>query len=102
MLDDAGLLTPEILGQDVLAVLPPIYPEWLGERSFTATHGVRFPYVIGEMARGIATPQMTIEGVRAGVMAFYGSAGLDLATIEAGVRRSRPPLAPMPGAGART
>ncbi|MET0937189.1 MAG: PfaD family polyunsaturated fatty acid/polyketide biosynthesis protein, partial [Luteibacter sp.] len=51
----------------------------------TAAHGVRFPYVIGEMARGIATPHMTVEGVRAGGMAFYGSAGLDLNTVEAGV-----------------
>src|SRR5262249_16404308 len=51
-----------------------------------AAHGVRFPYVIGEMARGIATARMTVEGVRAGVMAFFGSAGLDLGAIEAGVR----------------
>ncbi|AQT79156.1 2-nitropropane dioxygenase [Mycolicibacterium litorale] len=86
LLDNGGLLTPGLLRQQVLAVLPPIYPEWLGDRSFTATHGVRFPYVIGEMARGIATPRMTVEGVRAGGMAFYGSAGLDLATVEAGIR----------------
>ncbi len=68
VLDGAGVLTPpELMRHDVLAVLPPIYPEWLGDRSFTATHGVRFPYVVGEMARGIATPpQMTVEGVRAG------------------------------------
>lgn len=85
LLDAAGHLTPEIMGQNLLAVLPAIYPEWLGDRAFTAAHGVRFPYVIGEMARGIATPQMTVEGVRAGVMAFFGSAGLDLGAIEAGV-----------------
>ena len=83
---DAGGLTPEIARQDVFAVLPPIYPEWLGERGFTAAHGVRFPYVIGEMARGIATARMTVEGVRAGVMGFFGSAGLDLGAVEAGVR----------------
>ncbi|CAN5788405.1 PfaD family polyunsaturated fatty acid/polyketide biosynthesis protein [soil metagenome] len=81
-----GGLTPEIISQDVLAVLPPIYPEWLGDRSFTAAHGVRFPYVIGEMARGIATARMTVEGVRAGVMAFFGSAGLDLGAVETGVQ----------------
>ena len=86
LLDAAGRLTPEIVRQGLLAVLVPIYPEWLGDRGFTATHGVRFPYVIGEMARGIATAQMTVEGVRTGVMAFFGSAGLDLSEIEAGVR----------------
>ncbi|KDF01155.1 2-nitropropane dioxygenase [Mycolicibacterium aromaticivorans JS19b1 = JCM 16368] len=94
VLDGAGVLTPELMRHDVLAVLPPIYPEWLGDRSFTATHGVRFPYVVGEMARGIATPQMTVEGVRAGVMAFYGSAGLDLATVEAGLREIQAALGP--------
>ncbi len=97
VLSDAGLLAPEVVGHELLAVLPPIYPEWLGERSFTAAHGVRFPYVIGEMARGIATPRMTIEGVRAGVMAFYGSAGLDLPTIEAGVREIQGALGPDAG-----
>ncbi len=69
----------------VLAVLPPLFPEWLGDQSFLAAHKVRFPYVIGEMARGIATPAMVIAGVRAGLMAFYGSAGLRLDEIERGI-----------------
>jgi len=97
LLDAGGALTPEILGQGLLAVLPPIYPEWLGDRGFTAAHGVRFPYVIGEMARGIATPRMTVEGVRAGVMGFYGSAGLDLGTVEAGIREIQGALGPDAG-----
>lgn len=69
----------------VLAVLPALYPEWLGDRAFCTAHGVRFAYVIGEMARGITTPRMVIEGVRAGVMAFYGSAGLSIDEIARGV-----------------
>ena len=71
--------------EGILAILPPIYPEWLGDRTFVSTHGLRFPYVIGEMARGIATPAMVVAGVRAGVMAFYGSAGLRLEEIENGI-----------------
>ena len=39
----------------LLASLPPVYPEWLGDRSFGQVHGVRFPYVSGAMANGIAT-----------------------------------------------
>ena len=89
---DGGLA--EIAGEELLALLPPIYPEWLGERSFTAAHGVRFPYVVGEMARGIATPRMAIAAVRAGGMGFYGSAGLDLDTVEAGVREIQEALGP--------
>ena len=34
--------------------LPPVYPEWLGDRTFQESHGVRFPYVMGSMANGIA------------------------------------------------
>lgn len=96
LLDAAGL-TPEILRQDLIAVLPAMYPEWLGDRGFTAAHGVRFPYVIGEMARGIATARMTVEGVRAGGMAFFGSAGLGLEAIEAGVREIQAALGPESG-----
>src|SRR5690349_3933590 len=41
-------------GCEVVGTLSPLYPEWLGDRSFTTDHGVRFPYVAGEMAQGIA------------------------------------------------
>ena len=67
-------------------VLPPIYPEWLGDRAFSATHGTRFNYIVGEMARGIATPLMVVEAVRAGCVGFYGSAGLPVEEIERGIR----------------
>ncbi len=65
--------------------LPPIYPEWLGDRAFTAAHAIRFPYVVGEMARGIATPQMVIAAAQAGCLGFYGSAGLPRDDIRKGV-----------------
>ena len=39
----------------LVASLPPIYPEWLGDRSFCEVHGSRFPYVAGAMANGIAS-----------------------------------------------
>ncbi len=62
-----------------------VYPEWLGDRSFTRTHGSRFAYVVGEMARGIATPRMVVEAVKAGLVGFYGSAGLRPETIADGI-----------------
>ena len=74
------------------AVLPPLYPEWLGDRAFSGTHGSRFNYVVGEMARGIATPRMVVEAVRAGCVGFYGSAGLPLEEIEAGIHRIKSQL----------
>lgn len=60
----------------LVAMLPPLYPEWLGDRSFQEVHGVRFPYVSGAMANGIATTQIVIEMARAGFLGFFGAAGL--------------------------
>ena len=62
-----------------------VHPEWLGDPTFTRQHGSRFAYVVGEMARGIATPHMVVEAVRAGLVGFYGSAGLRPETIAAGL-----------------
>jgi len=65
--------------------IPPVFPEWLGDRSFTAAHNTRFPYVVGEMARGIATPKMVIAACEAGLLGFYGSAGLPLSEVQQGI-----------------
>lgn len=74
----------------LLATLPALYPEWLGDRSFTEVHRTRFPYATGAMANGIATAELVIEAARGGFLGFFGAAGLDpdrisreLDTIEA-------------------
>ena len=69
----------------LLAVLPPLYPEWLGCRSFGEVHDVRFPYVSGAMANGIATTQIVIEMAKAGFLGFFGAAGLPRHQVEAAV-----------------
>ena len=70
-------------GEDITGALPPLYPEWLGDRSFQEAHGVRFPYCVGPMANGIASAPLVIAAARAGVLAFFGAAGLSPATVEA-------------------
>jgi len=69
----------------VTGVMPPLYPEWLGDRSFVEVHGVRFPYVAGELATGIATARMVIAAARGGFLGFFGAAGLDLGRVERGI-----------------
>lgn len=69
----------------LLAALPPLYPEWLGARSFNDVHGVRFPYVTGAMANGIATTRLVIAMAEAGMLGFFGAAGLALPRVEAAV-----------------
>lgn len=69
----------------LVASLPPVYPEWLGSSEFLEAHGVRFPYVSGAMAHGIASPRLVLAMARSELMAFYGSAGVPLADVEASI-----------------
>lgn len=77
--------TAYALAADARFRIPPVFPEWLGDRGFTATHNTRFPYIVGEMARGIATPDMVIAAAKAGLLGFYGSAGLPLQQVREGI-----------------
>ena len=69
----------------VVGTLPPIYPEWLGDREFCEAHGTRFPYVTGAMANGIATPALVATMAEAGMLGFFGAGGLSYAAVEAGL-----------------
>jgi trans-AT polyketide synthase/acyltransferase/oxidoreductase domain-containing protein len=69
----------------VQATLPPMYPEWLGDRGFTETHGLRFPYLAGAMANGIATVALVSALSRAGCLGFFGAAGLSPGRVEAAI-----------------
>jgi PfaD family protein len=69
----------------LLATLPALYPEWLGDRTFGEVHRVRFPYVAGEMANGIATTRLVIAMARAGMLGFFGAAGLGHERVESAI-----------------
>ena len=68
----AAVAAPFLL--ELLGILPPVYPEWLGDRTFLEDHGLRFPYMTGAMANGIATTRLVIEVARAGMLGFFGAA----------------------------
>lgn len=83
-------------GAAQIGLLPPLYPEWLGDRGFCEAYGLRFPYVVGEMANGIATEAMVVAAAQAGTLGFFGSAGLAparvvdaLGRIRAGLKEGR-------------
>ncbi|MCP4602226.1 MAG: PfaD family polyunsaturated fatty acid/polyketide biosynthesis protein [Proteobacteria bacterium] len=65
-----------------LGALPAMYPEWLGDRSFLEVHSARFPYVGGAMYQGIASTDMVIALAKAGMLGFFGAAGLTLDDLE--------------------
>ena len=69
----------------LVGILPPLFPEWLGDRAFCEVHGCRYPYVVGEMANGIATARMVIAAHQAGFLGFFGAAGLPPARVEAAI-----------------
>ncbi len=71
----------------LVATLPPTYPEWLGDRSFAEVHGVRFPYIAGAMANGIASTDLVIAMARGGMLGFFGAAGLAPARVEQALDR---------------
>ncbi|MCB9664732.1 MAG: PfaD family polyunsaturated fatty acid/polyketide biosynthesis protein [Alphaproteobacteria bacterium] len=64
-----------------LGTLPPLFPEWLGDRSFAEVHGTRFAYVVGAMANGIATTRMVRAAANAGFLGMFGAAGLSHARV---------------------
>ncbi len=77
--DNAGPAWP------LLAYLPPLPPERLGDPGFLAAHGVRYPYMSGAMANGIASTRLVIAMSRAGMLGSFGAAGLSLQRIAAAV-----------------
>lgn len=83
-------------GLPVLAVLPPLHPSALGDPAFGADHGVRFPYVTGAMANGIASADLVEAVAGAGMLAFFGAAGLGLDRIEAAIVRLKQSLGGRP------
>lgn len=78
----------------LIAVLPAIYPEWLGGRQFTAAHNCRFPYVVGAMARGITTARMVTAACRHGLLSFFGAAGLRPPAVAAAIAEIASQVAP--------
>ncbi|MEG8184593.1 PfaD family polyunsaturated fatty acid/polyketide biosynthesis protein [Nocardia terpenica] len=85
-------VTGDPAGWRVLATLPPLYPEWLGDRSFNELHGTRFPYVAGEMANGIATTELVVAMGKADMLGFFGAAGLPLPRVEQAIATIRAAL----------
>ena len=69
----------------LLGILPPLYPEWLGDRGFQETHGVRFAYVGGALARGIGSTRLVIELGKMGALGMFGAAGLSPEVVEAAI-----------------
>ncbi len=87
------LKNPVVIGS---ASAPALRPEDLGDPSFRREHGVRYAYATGAMANGIASVELVEAGARAGLLSFFGSAGLPPERVEAAVERLQKSLDGLP------
>ncbi|MDA8405140.1 MAG: PfaD family polyunsaturated fatty acid/polyketide biosynthesis protein [Desulfobacteraceae bacterium] len=66
----------------VIAFAPPLHPANLGSPDFKRRHQLRYPYVSGAMAHGIASVALLKAAAQSGMMGFFGAAGLSLNDLE--------------------
>lgn len=74
-------------GEAVAVSLPALLPGQLGDKAFCREIGIRYPYLGGSMAKGISSVAMVEALGEAGMLGFFGAAGLAFAEVEAAVNR---------------
>ncbi|HBA86621.1 MAG TPA: 2-nitropropane dioxygenase [Geobacter sp.] len=75
---------------------PPCLPENLGDPAFCREIGIRYPYLGGSMAKGISSAAMAEELGRAGMLGFFGAAGLPLSLVSDTADRLKASLGDIP------
>jgi len=74
---------PEMLKTSSVKGLIAATPlQTLGDEFFCHDHGIRYAYVGGSMAKGISSVEMVKALGHAGMLGFFGSAGLSLEQVE--------------------
>jgi len=69
------------------AFVPACSPETLGDPGFRRDHGIRYAYLAGAMANGIGSVEIVETLAGAGMLGFFGAAGLGLDRIERAIDR---------------
>lgn len=100
--DGPGLAEGGAIGFDGDEGLPlagyaaPCPPEQLGDAAFRADHQLKYAYVTGAMANGIGSADIVEAMSRAGMLGFFGSAGLAPDIVEQNVVRLKQNLGDAP------
>jgi len=74
-------------GHPLLAVAPALPMHQLGSPTFLADHRLKYPYMTGSMANGIASCEIVEAMARAGMLGSFGSAGLSIERVTAAIDR---------------
>jgi PfaD family protein len=80
----------------VAAYLPPLPAQQLGDPEFLREHNVRFAYMTGAMANGIASVEIVEAMGKAGMLGSFGAAGQSLERIGAAIDRLNASLGDKP------
>ncbi|SHF08005.1 PfaD family polyunsaturated fatty acid/polyketide biosynthesis protein [Streptoalloteichus hindustanus] len=72
---------------ELLASAPALPPDRLGAPSFRNDHGVRYAYMAGAMANGVASEDLVVAMARAGMLGSFGAAGLSPERVSAAMDR---------------
>lgn len=73
--------------ESLAVYIPPVMPGQLGDRTFCQDVGIRYPYLGGSMAKGISSVAMVEALGQAGMLGFFGAAGLAFAEVASAVDR---------------
>lgn len=84
--DSIGTDNPaELARMELIATLPAFQPEQLGDPAFRRTYGLKYNYMAGAMANGIASAELVIALGKAGMLAAFGAGGLVLSRVETSI-----------------
>lgn len=82
------LATAEVEGSAVLlAHVPPLTSQMLGDPEFCELHGCQYPYMAGSMAHGISSEEMVIALGEKGYLASFGAGGIPPVELEGIIQR---------------
>ena len=94
--DMSDLIAAEAMRpEDICGLVPACTLQGFGCPSFCHDHGLTYAYVGGSMAKGISSIAMVKAFGEAGMLGFFGSAGLSFDEVEAAIdelQRHRPQI----------
>ncbi len=94
VLAQSGTLSDD--GEPIVAFVPAIPPKQLGDPTFRDDHGLRFAYMTGAMANGIGSVEIVTAMSRAGMLGFFGAAGLSVERVTSAVDQLQSALGDAP------
>ena len=80
----------------LLGFAPVLLPQQLGDPAFRLAHGVKLNYVAGAMANGIGSVDLVAAMARAGMLGFFGAAGLPVERVASAIDELRELLGDAP------